>query len=149
MGGNSNGGVNYFKTLKYSAHMVSYEDLIQNERFLNEKGIDVSLSNQDGYTKVLRMPHDKLLENFDIICTYGICDGKRIDFPISLLACVANLSEKLDTFVETGLLGNSEKQGEEHGNYIKYHGGSINHISSRLYPVLYKMRRDMDIKRLL
>lgn len=146
MGGNSNGSVNYFKTLKYSAHMVSYEDLIQNERFLNEKGVNVSLSNQDGFTKVLRMPHDKLLENFDIICKYGICDGKKIDFPLTLLACVANLPEKLDIFIEVGLLGDSEKQGEEFGNYIKNHGGSINHISSRLYPVLYKMKRDMNIR---
>lgn len=136
----------YNKTLKCMAHSVSYDDMIQNERFLRDKGLDVSLSNQDGCSRILRMPHYKLLENFDIICKYGMSDGKTIDFPITILSNVSNLTDKLDSFVEVGLLGDSEKQGEDFGNYIKKHSASINHIYSRMYPVLYKMKRDMDIR---
>ena len=137
---------NYIKSLKCTAHTASYEDLIQNERFLRSKGLNVSLSDQNGCSKILRMPHKQLLENFDVVCKYGICDGKKIDFPLTILSSVSGLTDKLDSFIEVGLLGDSEKQGEEFGNYIKIHGGSINHINSRLYPVLYKMRRDMDTR---
>lgn len=136
----------YVKSLKCTAHTASYEDLIQNERFLRSKGLNVSLSDQNGCSKILRMPHKQLLENFDIVCKYGICDGKKIDFPLTILSSVSSLTDKLDNFIEVGLLGDSEKQGEEFGNYIKIHGGSINHINSRLYPVLYKMKRDMDTR---
>lgn len=142
----SSNNKNYIKSLKYTAHTASYEDLIQNERFLRSKGLNVSLSDQNGCSKILRMPHKQLLENFDIVCKYGICDGKKIDFPLTILSSVSGLTDKLDSFIEVGLLGDSEKQGEEFGNYIKIHGGSINHINSRLYPVLYKMRRDMDTR---
>lgn len=136
----------YVKSLKCTAHTASYEDLIQNERFLRSKGLNVSLSDQNGCSKILRMPHKQLLENFDIVCKYGICDGKKIDFPLTILSSVSSLTDKLDNFIEVGFLGDSEKQGEEFGNYIKIHGGSINHINSRLYPVLYKMKRDMDTR---
>ena len=142
----SSNNKNYIKSLKCTAHTASYEDLIQNERFLRSKGLNVSLSDQNGCSKILRMPHKQLLENFDIVCKYGICDGKKIDFPLTILSSVSGLTDKLDNFIEVGLLGDSEKQGEEFGNYIKIHGGSINHINSRLYPVLYKMRRDMDTR---
>ena len=142
----SSNNKNYIKSLKCTAHTASYEDLIQNERFLRSKGLNVSLSDQNGCSKILRMPHKQLLENFDAVCKYGICDGKKIDFPLTILSSVSGLTDKLDSFIEVGLLGDSEKQGEEFGNYIKIHGGSINHINSRLYPVLYKMRRDMDTR---
>lgn len=142
----SSNNKNYIKSLKCTAHTASYEDLIQNERFLRSKGLNVSLSDQNGCSKILRMPHKQLLENFDIVCKYGICDGKKIDFPLTILSSVSSLTDKLDNFIEVGLLGNSEKQGEEFGNYIKIHGGSINHINSRLYPVLYKMKRDMNTR---
>lgn len=142
----SSNNKNYIKSLKCTAHTASYEDLIQNERFLRSKGLNVSLSDQNGCSKILRMPHKQLLENFDVVCKYGICDGKKIDFPLTILSSVSGLTDKLDSFIEVGLLGDSEKQGEEFGNYIKIHGGSINHINSRLYPVLYKMRRDMDTR---
>lgn len=133
---------NRVRSLSYSAHSVSFEDLIQNEKFLREKGYDVSLEKGDG-SKALRIPHEKLVSNFETISNYGMFE-KGSSLPISAISNVARLEDKLDYFVECGLLGDSENVGEEMGNYLCDHPTTMNHVGNRLYPVLYKMKRDMD-----
>lgn len=133
---------NRVRSLSYSAHSVSFEDLIQNEKFLREKGYDVSLEKGDG-SKALRIPHEKLVSNFETISNYGMFE-KGSSLPISAISNVARLEDKLDYFVECGLLGDSDNVGEEMGNYLCNHPATMNHVSNRLYPVLYKMKRDMD-----
>ena len=134
---------NRVKALAYTAHSVSFDDLIQNEKFLREKGYDVSLERGDVGTKALRIPHEKLVSNFETISSYGMFE-KGSSLPISAISNVARLEDKLDYFVECGLLGDSDNVGEEMGNYLCNHPATMNHVSNRLYPVLYKMKRDMD-----
>lgn len=132
------------KSLKYSAHTLSYEDLIKNEKFLKEKGFNVSLNDQTGVIKVFRQSHQRLVGNFDIACKYGLYDGNPESFSISALANISNLEMKLDYFVETGLLGDADSFGDEKGNYGKNHPLTLNKLNLRAFPLLYKMKRDMD-----
>lgn len=132
------------KSLKYSAHTISYEDLIRNEKFLKEKGFDVSLNDQTGVVKVFRKSHQRLVDNFDTVCKYGLYDGNPSDFSISTLANISNLERKLDYFVETGLLGDADNVGDEKGNYGKNHPLTLNKLNLRAFPLLYKLKRDMN-----
>lgn len=142
---NSNGKeIENPKSLKYSAHILSYEDLVRNEKFLREKGFDVSLNDQTGVVKVFRQSHRRLSDNFDTACKYGLFNGNPEDFPISALANISNIETKLDYFVETGLLGDADNIGDEKGNYGKNHPLTLNRLNLRAFPLLYKMKRDMD-----
>lgn len=142
---NSNGKeIENPKSLKYSAHILSYEDLIKNEKFLKDKGFDVSLNDQTGVIKVFRQSHQRLVDNFNTVCKYGLFNDNPEDFPISALANISNLEIKLDYFIETGLLGDADNFGDEKGNYGKNHPLTLNRLNLRAFPLLYKMKRDMD-----
>ncbi len=103
-------------TLKYDSQIISYDDMIENERFLKSKGFPVSLSESIHY-KILKTNPVILKNNYEIYKKYGFFDiAKRS--PASMLGA-SRLLEKCDLCVELGIL-NGMGSNEKDCNLIKY-----------------------------
>lgn len=103
-------------TLKYDSQIISYDDMIENERFLKSKGFPVSLNESINY-KILKTNPNKLKSNYEIYRKYGFFEVAK-KTPLSMLgAC--RLLERCDLCVELGIL-NGVDTNERECNLIKY-----------------------------
>ena len=103
-------------TLKYDSQIISYDDMIENERFLKSKGFPVSLNESINY-KILKTNPNKLKSNYEIYRKYGFFEVAK-KTPLSMLgAC--RLLERCDLCVELGIL-NGVGANERECNLIKY-----------------------------
>ena len=103
-------------TLKYDSQIISYDDMIENERFLKSKGFPVSLNESINY-KILKTNPNKLKSNYEIYRKYGFFEVAK-KTPLSMLgAC--RLLERCDLCVELGIL-NGVDANERECNLIKY-----------------------------
>lgn len=103
-------------TLKYDSQIISYDDMIENERFLKSKGFPVSLSESIHY-KILKTNPIILKNNYEIYKKYGFFDVAKRS-PASMLGA-SRLLEKCDLCVELGIL-NGMGSNEKDCNLIKY-----------------------------
>lgn len=88
--------------LYVQAHEVSYEEILNSEKFLKAQGFNVSM-NQAGNVKLLKTPLYKIEENYDICKLYGLVTEDKSNFSTSTL-WFSNLAESCDRFIELGLL---------------------------------------------
>lgn len=103
-------------TLKYDSQIISYDDMIENERFLKSKGFPVSLNESVNY-KILKTNPNKLKNNYEIYRKYGFFEVAKKS-PISMLSA-CRLLERCDLCVELGIL-NGVDANERESNLIKY-----------------------------
>ena len=103
-------------TLKYDSQIISYDDMIENERFLKSKGFPVSLNESINY-KILKTNPNKLKSNYEIYRKYGFFEVAKKTPPSMLGAC--RLLERCDLCVELGIL-NGVDTNERECNLIKY-----------------------------
>ena len=103
-------------TLKYDSQIISYDDMIENERFLQSKGFPVSLTDRTNY-KLLKTNPIKIKENYEIYKKYGFFEVAKNSSPSMLGA--SRLLEKCDLSVEVGIL-NGIGSNDKDCNLIKY-----------------------------
>lgn len=122
--------------LAKAAYQISYEEMKENERFLQELGFDVSLARAKNITTI-KTPHKKLLENLQILTQYQIYDeSNKNSFPVSTLA-FSDLITKCDSAIEVELLNPMNK---EHGNYLKKYPSKIQMVKKEYIASLYKLK---------
>ena len=116
------------------AHRISYEEMVQNEGFLQSLGVSVSIK-EDNNMSALQTPYYKLVSNYDALNFYGFFENRDMDsFPASVFT-FSNIADYCDRLIELDLL---------HGrsNYIMNYPSSIRSIPEVSYGMLYKLRQE-------
>ena len=127
------------KSLNAVAHMISIKEVDNNISYLESEGFVFDPS-EVGSRKTLVFPNYKLKEAVNALKLYGIVNKDNISsFKIWLLS-EPQLLEKIDRFVELGLLGGEETY-EEYANYLKKYPSKLHNIDYSVYMQLYKMRQ--------
>ena len=91
-------------SLSYTAHSISYEEMLLNEKFLNSIGIPASLEDMKDMVKVLKTPNYRLLENYETFEEYGFFDIQKPSEFYPAAYSLSMVREKCDRFIELGLL---------------------------------------------
>lgn len=118
---------------------ITYEELVENEEYLISKGLKVSIGAKENM-KVLKTPHERIVENYQIYENYGFFDEHDVeDFSPSALS-FSMIADKCDMFTELGLLNDSEV------DYLKQFPSAINLIRKETYPLLYKLKREHSLE---
>ena len=125
-------------TLMTMAHLISFEEMVQNEKLLQELGFSVSLKEGKGIAAI-KMPTYRLHENIDILTKYDILNLDNTEnFPVSTLS-FSDLVTKCDWAIEVGWLNPLEKQ---FGNYIQNYPSKLQ-VKIDFFAVLYKLKNEM------
>lgn len=118
---------------------ITYEELVENEEFLINKGLKVSIGAKENM-KVLKTPHERIVENYQIYENYGFFDEHDVeDFSPSALA-FSMIADRCDMFTELGLLNDNEV------DYLKQFPSAINLVRKETYPLLYKLKREHSLE---
>ena len=131
------------KEVSYQAinHEISFEELLENERFLRNLGYDVSIANEKS-AKTLKTPNYKIRENYELLKLYGILDAVEPEnFSTSAFA-FSNIDDKCDKFIELGLLNGSDIVRFPNSNYIAKFPSAISFMRNEIYMLLYKLKKD-------
>ncbi|MBR4177746.1 MAG: hypothetical protein IKR57_00165 [Bacilli bacterium] len=123
--------------LKTSVMKASYEDMILNDEFFKKHEYDIRLRNSNNKL-ALTTPHKKVVENYEVFEKYGIHEHSK---DVSSIFSYSNITEKLDRFVELGLL-NGFSGSYDNVNYIKFNPSFILNASEAHYVYLYYMREE-------
>lgn len=123
--------------LKTSLMKASYDDMLLNNQFFKEHDYDISIKFSKNKL-ALTTPHKKVLENYKIFEAYGIHKHSK---DVSSIFSNANITDRLDRFVELGLL-NGFGSTYENVNYIKYNPSFLLSASEAHYAYLYYMREE-------
>lgn len=125
------------------AHEISYEEILKNERFLKEKGFNVSM-NQPGNSRLLKTPNYKIEENYDICRLYSLFIGDKHDFSTSTL-WFSSLAETCDKFIELGLLHCPDAETYPYADlYICKYPTIMNTMREATIALLYKLKGEMS-----
>lgn len=131
------------KDISYSAinHEISFEELLENERFLRNLGYDVSIASEKS-AKTLKTPNYKIRENYELLKLYGILDAVEPEnFSTSAFA-YSLIDDKCDKFIELGLLNGSDIVRYPNSNYIAKFPSAISFMRNEIYMLLYKLKKD-------
>ena len=114
------------------------EDMLENEKFLKEKGYDISFTNsRNSYAKALRMPHEDLVNAYNTLVSYKIIDVSRNEKLKSLnVLTISSLEEKLNKCIELGLLNIPSFP-----NYVKEDLSFLNF--SKLFPLINYLKLNL------
>lgn len=114
------------------------EDMLENEKFLKEKGYDISFTNsRNSYAKALRMSHEDLVNAYNTLVSYKIIDINRNEKLKSLnVLTISSLEEKLDKCIELGLLNIPSFP-----NYVKEDLSFLNF--SKLFPLINYLKLNL------
>lgn len=126
---------NLYSDSPYKTKEISYEEFIENEKYLKELGFNVSI-NQQKNMKTLKTPRHKIKENIDYLKLYKIIDEKNLDnFPPSVLS-FSKIDEKCDNLIELGLLHGKKS------NCVKKNPTLLNSLVDDAIQILYKLKRE-------
>lgn len=131
------------KDISYSAinHEISFEELLENEKFLRNLGYDVSIASEKS-AKTLKTPNYKIRENYELLKLYGILDAVEPEnFSTSAFA-YSLIDDKCDKFIELGLLNGSDIVRYPNSNYIAKFPSAISFMRNEIYMLLYKLKKD-------
>ena len=125
--------------LSSAAHRVSYEDLVENERFLQAIGLDVSIMGERGLT-ALQQPTNRVVENYHVLKDLGLFEGRDMSkFPSAVFAAF-NIFDRANRFIELGLLG---KKGF---NYVSNYPSAFNFFAEEAFAKLYDLKQSSSEK---
>lgn len=131
-------------SLSSLAHSISYEEILENEKFLKSKGFNISIENRENI-KTLKTPHYKILENYEIYSIYGFFDVlDKSDFPASAFA-FSSVKEKCDKLIELGLLNGPKNKDDAYSNYTKHYPTIISALKNEIYMILYLLKSNVSI----
>ena len=111
--------------------------MILNDEFFKKHEYDIRLRNSNNKL-ALTTPHKKVVENYEVFEKYGIHEHSK---DVSSIFSYSNITEKLDRFVELGLL-NGFSGSYDNVNYIKFNPSFILNASEAHYVYLYYMREE-------
>ncbi len=124
-------------TLGKVAHLISLDEMEENERFLQGLGFDVSIRSSKNVAAI-KTPNYKLKENLRILEQYKIFDPQDIShFPVSTLT-FSDLALKCDNLIEVGLLNSLDGN----INYINNYPSRLQ-MNSSFLALLYKLKNEM------
>ncbi len=112
------------RSLYYAARKISLEDIELNEKFLKEKGFDISAVESDKAVKLLTTPNYRVVENYDICRRYGLYDGSIKNQALTPLYG-SNIEDRLDNLIEIGLLNGKNISLDFFSNYTKRYPSAI------------------------
>ena len=112
------------RSLYYAARKISLEDIELNEKFLKEKGFDISATESDKAVKLLTTPNYRVMENYDICRRYGLYDGSVKNQALTPLYG-SNIEDRLDNMIEIGLLNGKNISSDFFSSYAKRYPSSI------------------------
>ena len=126
-------------SLHMVAHQISKEEMNKNIDYLTKEGFMFDTS-EPGARKTLTTDNYRLTEAVNAIKMYGLVDDDNIDkFRIWILS-EPQLLDKLDRFVELGLLGGHNGH-EEYANYLKRYPAKLHNIEYPVYMMMYKIKQ--------
>ena len=121
--------------LSSAAHRVSYEDLVENERFLQSIGLDVSIMGERGLT-ALQQPTNRVVENYHVLKDLGLFEGRDMSKFPSAVFSASNIFDRANRFIELGLLG---KKGF---NYVSNYPSAFNFFVEEAFAKLYDLKQN-------
>lgn len=123
------------KRLSSYAHEISYDEMLQNEKFLTGLGLDVSIS-RGANMKLLKTPHYRILENFNIYANYQVLDKNDVSNFSPSAFSFSSVADRCDKLIEIGLL-------HEPGiNYVSQYPSIINSLREESYALLSKLKKE-------
>lgn len=130
-------------SLYYAARKISLEDIELNEKFLKEKGFDISTTTSDKVVKLLTTPNYRVVDNYDICRRYGLYDGTVKNQALTPLYG-SNIEERLDNLIEVGLLNGKNISSEFYSGYVKRYPSSIVTMDQNNVMFMYYLRSIYD-----
>ena len=127
------------------AHKVSFEELVENEKYLQSLGFDVSLDLGHNVA-TLKTNSLRLKENIGILKKYDILHLDQVKhFAISTLT-FSDLATKCDQAIELGLLNPLEESAFPGANNIKKYPSNLIKISEeKICALLYKLKNELPV----
>lgn len=126
-------------TLSSLAHLISREEIDKNIEYLRSEGFEFD-TEESGVRKTLTTNNYRIREAVNALKLYGIVTDENVfEFKVWLLA-EPQIVEKIDRFVELGLLGGSEGH-PEYANYVKRYPSKLHNMEYPLYLILYKVKQ--------
>ena len=127
------------RSLYYAARKISLEDIELNEKFLKEKGFDISATESDKVVKLLTTPNYRVVENYDICRRYGLYDGSIKNQAVTPLYG-SNIEDRLDNLIEIGLLNGKNISFDFFSSYAKRYPSSIVTMDQNNIMFMYYLR---------
>lgn len=127
------------RSLYYAARKISLEDIELNEKFLKEKGFDISATESDKVVKLLTTPNYRVVENYDICRRYGLYDGSIKNQAVTPLY-ESNIEDRLDNLIEIGLLNGKNISFDFFSSYAKRYSSSIVTMDQNNIMFMYYLR---------
>lgn len=128
--------------LYIQAHEISYDEILNNEKFLKTQGFDISM-NQVGNIKLLKTPPYKIKENYNICELYGLFTDDKNNFSTSTL-WFSNLAETCDQFIELGLCHCPEAKTYPYADsYLRNYPTAMNTLRKHTVALLYMLKESM------
>ena len=127
------------RSLYYAARKISLEDIELNEKFLKEKGFDISASESDKVVKLLTTPNYRVVENYNICRRYGLYDGSVKNQALTPLYG-SNIEDRLDNLIEIGLLNGKNISLDFFSSYAKRYPSAIVTMDQNNIMFMYYLR---------
>lgn len=129
-------------TLHSLAHQISREEMEKNIEYLINEGFDFD-TDEPGVRRTITTSNYRLREAVNALRLYGILNDENIyKFKVWLLSA-SQLVEKMDKFIELGLL-NGHNAHAEYANYIKRYPAQLYNIDYPIYLLLYRAKQTMS-----
>lgn len=126
---------NHNNRLKSYSNRISYEEIISNEDFLTDLGLNVSISNKTNL-QLLQTPRERIIENINTYKLYGFFKEKDISTMAPSALTFFKVADKCDKLIEVGLLHNPNN------NYTVLHPSVIQLMREENYALLYMLKRE-------
>ncbi len=118
---------------------ASYEDMLENEKFLIEQGYDVSLKRGTGVS-TLKTPHKQILDNYKVFNSYGFFEGTNVVPPVVMAYTSPNLALHLDKLIEIGLFHGPSSMPRFYSEYARYHSSKILTITEDSFTLAHELK---------
>lgn len=128
-------------SLRQAAYSISYEEMLENEKFLCDRGIKVSLQDGEGICTI-ETPYYIIKDNYAAAKEYGLLDYRDNENSRKFAATAlinSNLADRCDRMIELGLLHGSTNL-YDNGNYA-YNCPSVFYtFTEEKYMLLYYLK---------
>ena len=132
-------GENTSSSLNVLAHQISREEMDKNIEYLRNEGFEFD-TDVPGTKKTLTTSNIRLREAVNSFRLYGIINEENVSkFKVWLLS-EPQVVEKLDRFVELGLLGGHNGP-REYVNYLRRYPAKLHNMEYPVYLLLYKIKQ--------
>ena len=126
-------------SLNTLAHQISREEMEKNIEYLISEGFEFD-TDEPGVRRTLTTNNYRIREAVNALKLYGIIDEDNVSkFKVWLLS-ESQIVEKIDRFVELGLLG-GHTGNAEYANYLKRYPGKLHNTEYPVYLLLYKAKQ--------